>query len=123
GKSRAVPVLRTVPRRGRLQGASGERAFQDLYRGPSIAPARQTRTRAICAALTHDDCPLDRIGVAPIAVGAKETQRRPRELVMWRWRQFPDVSDVDPAQILYDDIAPDPFLNQPERRDDVFGNL
>src|SRR5439155_14152844 len=46
-KSRTVPVLRTVPRRSRFQGASGERAFQDPYRGRSVAAARQTRTRAI----------------------------------------------------------------------------
>src|SRR6266446_9284584 len=46
-KSRTVPVLRTVSRRGRLQGASGQPAFQDLYRRRSVAAARQTRTRAI----------------------------------------------------------------------------
>src|SRR5438552_4525260 len=46
-KSRTVPVLRTVSRRSRFQGASGERAFQDLYRRRSVAVARQTRTRAI----------------------------------------------------------------------------
>src|SRR6266700_4513352 len=46
-KSRTVPVLRTVSRRSRFQGASGERAFQDLYRRRSVAAARQTRTRAI----------------------------------------------------------------------------
>ena len=51
GKSRAVPVLRTVSRRSRFQGASGERAFQDLYRRRSVAAARQTRTRAIRVAL------------------------------------------------------------------------
>src|SRR5258705_12588108 len=50
-KSRTVPVLRTVSRRSRLQGASGERAFQDLYRRRSVAAARQTRTRAIRAAV------------------------------------------------------------------------
>src|SRR5712692_11456817 len=46
-KSRTVPVLRTVSRRSRFQGASGERAFQDLYRRRSVAAAHQTRTRAI----------------------------------------------------------------------------
>src|SRR5258708_2014570 len=46
-KCRAVPVLRTVSRRSRLEGASRERAFQDLYRRRSVAAARQTRTRAI----------------------------------------------------------------------------
>ena len=46
-KSRTVPLLRTVSRRSRFQGASGERAFQDLYRRRSVAAARQTRTRAI----------------------------------------------------------------------------
>src|SRR5258705_11421835 len=46
-KSRTVPVLRTVSRRSRFQGASGQRAFQDLYRRRSVAAARQTRTRAI----------------------------------------------------------------------------
>ena len=50
GQSRAVPVLRTVPRRGRLQGAPGERAFQDLYRRAGAAAFGQTRTRAIRAA-------------------------------------------------------------------------
>src|SRR5215211_8868496 len=51
GKSRAVPVLRAVPRRGRLQGASGKRAFQDLHRGPGAAAAGKARARAICAAV------------------------------------------------------------------------
>src|SRR5213075_2916659 len=46
-KSRTVPVLRTVSRRSRFQGASGERAFQDLYCRRSVAAARQARTRAI----------------------------------------------------------------------------
>src|SRR4029077_9056628 len=41
----------TVPRRGRVQGASGERAFQDLYRRPSPAAARQARTRALRTAV------------------------------------------------------------------------
>src|SRR5882762_8248064 len=51
GKSRTVPVLRTVPRRSRLQGASGKRAFQDLHRRRSAAAARQTRTLTICVAV------------------------------------------------------------------------
>src|SRR5258705_2812900 len=51
GKSRTVPVLRTVPRRGRLQGASGKRTFQNLHRRRSAAAARKTRTRAICPAV------------------------------------------------------------------------
>src|SRR5229473_2043450 len=50
-KSRTVHVLRTVSRRSRFQGASGERAFQDLYRRRSVAAARQTRTRAIRVAV------------------------------------------------------------------------
>src|SRR5579863_3682950 len=51
GKSRTVSILRTVPRRSRLQGASRERAFQDLHRGPSAAAAGQTRARAIRVAV------------------------------------------------------------------------
>src|SRR6266581_1291807 len=51
GKSRTVPVLRAVSRRSRFQGASGECAFQDLYRRRSVAAARQTRTRAIRVAV------------------------------------------------------------------------
>src|SRR4029453_832646 len=64
-KSRTVPVLRTVSRRSRLQGASGERALQDLYRRRSVATARQTRTRAVRATLrsamakrVHDSGPF-----------------------------------------------------------------
>src|SRR5229473_2570727 len=50
-KSRTVPVLRTVSRRSRFQGTSGELAFQDLHRRRSVAAARQTRTRAIRVAV------------------------------------------------------------------------
>src|SRR5260370_31385318 len=53
GKSRTVPVLRTVPRRSRLQGASGKRAFQDLHRRRSAAAIRQTRTLAIRVAVAR----------------------------------------------------------------------
>src|SRR5712671_837638 len=51
GKSRAVPVLRTIPRRGRVQGAPGERAFQDLHRRPGAAAAGKARTCAIRVAV------------------------------------------------------------------------
>src|SRR5690242_8153618 len=47
GQPGAVPVLRTVPRRGRLQGAPGERAFQVLHRGASVAAAGTARADAI----------------------------------------------------------------------------
>src|SRR5581483_8852675 len=51
GQSGAVPVLRAVPRRSRLQGASGSRAFQDLYCGPGAAAAGKARAHAVHADL------------------------------------------------------------------------
>src|SRR6266700_520768 len=81
-KSRTVPVLRTVSRRSRFQGASGERAFQDLYCRRSVAAARQTRTRAIRATVrsatakrAHDLGPF----ALPVAARGPR-QSKPRKL-------------------------------------------
>src|SRR5260370_35307933 len=80
GKSRTVPVLRTVSRRSRFQGAPGERAFQDLYRRRSVAAARQTRTRAIRVTLRSATAKAPMIGLFCLSCRGRGPRRsKPRE--------------------------------------------
>src|SRR5712671_3456891 len=80
GKSRTVPVLRTVSRRSRFQGASGERAFQDLYRRRSVAAARQTRTCAVRVTLRSATAKAPTIGPFCVSCRGRGPRRsKPRE--------------------------------------------